>query len=119
MAIHCFQCQHVLCAQTGDRPGNISLATSTLAKLAGNIGCELGISRLFHQPEGFLDIAIGRNVKEGRLVKRDTQRGFERVVENRIARTVGEISEDDGVFVGQKLALLTRTIIKSARDETG
>ena len=49
----------------------------------------------------------------------NVERRLQRVVEDRIARAVGKIGENDGVFVGQALALLMRAIVKPARHKQG
>jgi hypothetical protein len=41
LAVHRFQLQHVLAAQTGNRPGKVSLTARPLAKFSRNVGREL------------------------------------------------------------------------------
>ena len=55
---------------------------------------------------------IGEHTQERRLPQGNVERRFERVVEDRIARLVVEVGEDDCVLVGQALALLVRAIVK-------
>jgi hypothetical protein len=53
------------------------------------------------------------------LPQRHVERRLQRVVEYRIARTVGKIGENNGVFVGQALALPMRSMVvkKSGSDQ--
>ena len=77
------------------------------------------LGRTGHQLQGLRDFAVGEHIQERRLPQGNVERRLQRVVEDRIARAVGKIGENDGVFLGQALALLMRTIVKPARHEQG
>ena len=47
----------------------------------------------------------------------NVERRLQRVVEDRIARAVGEIGENDGVFLGQAACCVERTESKARRDQ--
>jgi hypothetical protein len=61
--------------------------------------------------------AVGEHIQKRRLPQGNVERRLQRVVEDCIACAVGKICENNGVFVGQALALLMRTIVKPARRE--
>ena len=116
LAIYRFQTEHILTAQTGNRSGNVRLATRPLAKLAGHVGRELGIGRASHQLQCCYDSIVGKHVQERRLVQSNAERGLERVVKNRIAGFVGKVGQDDRVFFSQRLRSVG-TIVESAYDQ--
>ena len=68
-----------------------------------------------HQAQGRVYPLIREHVQERRLFQIDCQRLLERVVEYRVTRLVVEIGKNDGVLLGQALALLMRTVVKPAR----
>jgi hypothetical protein len=51
------------------------------------------------------------------LPQGNIERRLQRVIEHRIAGAVGEISENDRVFLCQAIALLMRPIVKTACDK--
>ncbi len=103
LAIHRLQSQHVLAAQAGNGPGNVCLAARALAELTGDVGREPGVGRTCHQLQCLRDFVLGKHIQERRLVQRNVECGLERVVEDRIARAVGKVGENDGVFVGESV----------------
>ena len=69
-----------------------------------------------HQFQGRRDLVLGKHIQKRRLVERNAERRLERVVEHRIACAVGEIGEDDGVFLGQALGLVWRDEVERSRN---
>ncbi len=57
--------------------------------------------RAAHQLQRLADFAVGKNVEEGRLFEIDGEGLLERAVEDRVAGGVGEVGEDDGIFLGE------------------
>ena len=72
-----------------------------------------------HQLQCLIYPALGNQGEKGRLLKLYRESLLQRVVEYRIARLVVEIGKNDGVLVGQALALLVRAIVKPARYKQG
>ena len=111
LAIHRLQSQHVFAAQTANRSGDVSLAAGPLAKLAGHLGREFRAGRTGHLLQGLRNFAVGEHIQERRLPQGNVERRLQRVVEDRIARAVGEVGENDGVFLGQWVAPM-RTVVE-------
>jgi len=65
LAIHRLQSQHVLAAQTGNRPGKVSLAARPLAKLAGHLWCEFRARRTRHHLQGRRDLVLREHIQNG------------------------------------------------------
>ena len=77
------------------------------------------LGRAGHQLQGLRNFAVGEHIQERRLPQGNVERRLQRVVEYCIARAVGKIGENDGVLLGQALALLMRAIVKPARHKQG
>ena len=83
-----------------------SRATSGVSLVPAGLVIRLQVGR---------DAILGEHVEEWRLIERDGQRGFQRVVEHGIAGAVGEVGDNDGVLVGQPRRAL-RAIVEPAND---
>jgi len=103
--IHRLQPQHIFGAQTANGPGNVSLAARPLAKVAGHLGREFRAARTGHLLQGLRDLAVGEHLEERRLPQSNIERRLQRVVEDCVTGAVGEVGENDGVFLGQVLDL--------------
>jgi hypothetical protein len=66
-----------------------------------------------HQLQRLIHLAVGDRVEKGRLPKLYREPLPQGVVEDRVARGVGEVGEDDGVFVG-KFGPVARTPVEPA-----
>jgi hypothetical protein len=106
-------------SKTGNRPSNVSFATRSLANLACDLGCECRVSRACHQLESRTYPVVGKNVQERRLSQGNAKRRLQRVVKYGSPVRLAKIGEDDGVLVGQALALLTRATVKPPCDQQG
>src|SRR5664279_2364889 len=78
-----------------------SCAACSLAEFSGDVGGELGIRLLAHHLQGLLDLLIGHNAEKWRLFQLHGQPLPQGAVENRVARGVSEICEDNGVLLSQ------------------
>jgi hypothetical protein len=107
-AIHRLQSQHVLAAQTANRSSKVGFAACALAKFAGYLGREFRVSRTGHQLQILRHFAVGKHIQERRLPQGNVERRLQRVVEDRIAGGVGEITEHDRVFLGKRLSLASK-----------
>src|SRR5271166_12114 len=93
--------QKVRRAKLSYRAFEDSGAACSLAEFPGNVGGELGIRFLAHHLQGLQDLRLGHNTEERRLFQLHRQPLPQGAVENRVARGVGEICEDDGVLLCQ------------------
>jgi len=66
-----------------------------------------------HQLQRRCHFVLREHVQKRRLVESNAERGLERVIENRVARTVAKVGENDGVFVGEGLGSM-RTMVEAA-----
>src|SRR5213076_461223 len=97
LTIHCFQTDDILGSEASNCSGNISFASRPLAEFASYVRRQWSTRRTGHQLQTRRDLILRKHVQKGRLVQRNGQRLFECVIENRITRAVGKISEYDGV----------------------
>src|SRR5262249_30024323 len=97
-----FQRDHVIASEAGNRPYEQRLNPAPLADLAPHLARDLLIVRTLHQPEGLSGALFGEDVQIGRLFKLYRQALFERAVEDRIARGVDEVREQNRVLVSQR-----------------
>ncbi len=98
LAVHCLELQNVFTSQASDRFRNVGFAAGPEAKIARDSGRQPRAGRLSHQFQRAGNLILGKNIEEGRLPQGDTERGFQRVVEDGLTCGVGEIGQNDGVF---------------------
>ena len=91
----------ILAAQRRDRAGKHGFGAVALANFAGDIAAQESVGRSIHHPQGLLHLFVGEEAQERGLLQGNGQRAFQRLVENGIAGGVGEVGENDGVFVGE------------------
>ena len=63
--------------------------------------------RTLHQPENLSDLQVGHDFQKGRSFELESQRLTERAVKDGVSRAVGEIGEDQDIFVGERRGLRT------------
>ena len=85
----------------------------------GQLACEPGIFRLRHQSQRLRHTLVRKQAQKRRLLQLCRQPLPQRTVEDRIARGVGELGENDAVLLRETIALLMGTIVKPARHEQG
>ena len=82
------------------------MLAGALAELPCNVRREFCIGRLVHHlAEGLLDLLIRDDAQEGRLFQLYGKPLSQSTVEHRIAGRVGEVGEDDGVLVRERMSL--------------
>jgi hypothetical protein len=118
LAIHRLQSQHEFAAQTGNRSGNVGLASRAQTQLARHLGGEFRARRSGHLLQGLHNTTVGEHTQERRLPQGNVEACFQSFVENRIARGVGEISKDDGVLVRQSVGLAGAKQQPTARSQS-
>jgi hypothetical protein len=74
------------------------------------------IRRACHLPQRLANLCLGKDVQEGRLAQVHGEGLLERVVEYRVARRIGKVSQDDGVFLGKEAWGLAPAEIERSRD---
>ena len=88
-----------------NRSGNVSFAARPLAKLAGHFGREFRVRRTGHQFQGLRHFAVGEHIQKGDCRRETLSAVFSVSSNTGIARAVGEIGENDGVFLGEHVRL--------------
>ena len=78
-----------------------SLAAQTLAQLTCHLAGDSLLALSIHIAKHLAYAVIRHNVQEWRLFKLHRQRLLQRAIEYHIARGVGEIRQDDGVFLSE------------------
>jgi len=76
-------------------------AACSLANFPGNFRSESYVGRPTHHAQRLPDLILGNEAEKGRLLELHRQALPQRAVEDRIARRVLKIGEDNSVFVGQ------------------
>jgi len=115
-ATQCLDADGIAVAHGGNRAGQQRFAGSPHANLAAHVAGDALAAGLSHQLQGLVQLAVGEDIEERRLFEVDRQGFFERAVENRIAGSVCEVGDHDGVFLGQGLGPV-RAIVESASDQ--
>ena len=64
-----------------------------------HVRCELGVCRLGHQFQRLRDLAFGKYIQKWRLVQRKSEACLQGVVEDCVLGAVGEVGNDDAVFL--------------------
>src|SRR5580704_4947133 len=93
------QRKNVMIAETGDGAGEHRLDPLTLAKFAGDVVSQALAGRLAHEAEAFANFGVWDDVQVRRLLELHGQSLLQRTVEDRIARGVDEIGEENAVFL--------------------
>src|ERR1700676_2041833 len=106
-----------MAAQAGDLTTQQGLASCAQAKLPPHVPSDVFVRGTAHHSQSLPSSAVGEHVQEGRLAQGNAKCRLQRVVEYRITRAVGKIDENDGVLIGQALALLMQTIETPAPHE--
>ena len=102
-AVRGFQSDDVLIANIGDGAADVSLAVGALAEFAGDIRGKARTRWFGHHAQRGHNLVIGKHIEVRRLLQRNTERLLHGVIENRIARGVGEVAQHKGVFLGELL----------------
>src|SRR5215831_3031553 len=99
------QRQYVLSSKAGNRAIQNSCSPGSLADFLGNLRSKPLVRLLAHQTQRLLDRLVGDHAEERRLLQLYRQPAAEGLVKHRIARTIGEIGEHNGVLVGEQPGL--------------
>ena len=100
-AVHGFESDDVLIAKIGNGAANVRLTVGTLTEVTGDIRREAGVRRLGHQAQRGRDLVVGEHVQIRRLAQRHAERLLQRVIEDRIAGSVGEVADDECVLLSE------------------
>src|SRR5262249_55329913 len=76
-------------------------AVGAVADFTGELGSQAGVGRLLHHAKRLLNLLVGDEVQEGRLVGLNGEAFAQCAVENYVAGGVSEVGKDDGVTVRQ------------------
>jgi hypothetical protein len=101
VAVHGVDADDVLRAEAGDGAFDGGGTAGALANLAGEFAGEADVLGLSHQGQGLCDFLIGEEIEEGGLFKLGGEALTKCAVEDGVTGSVGEVGEDDGVFVGE------------------
>jgi hypothetical protein len=117
LAVHRPELQNIVTAQAGDGSGDVSPAARALAKLASNLGREFGACRERHALQGRGNFLLGKDIQERRLLQGNGQRGFQGAIEDGVARAIGEVGENNRIFVIEA-ANLPGAVVKASGDSS-
>ena len=119
LAIHSFQSQHVLAAETADRTRDIRLAVRALAKLPCYRRSKVAVRGTRHQLQRGRDFIIGEHVEERRLPQRNGKSRLQCVVKYAIARAIRKVGENDSISFRQALAPMRAEIKRAGNQQSG
>src|SRR5208337_3228697 len=111
-AVDRFQSEQVLRPDLRDGAIERRRAGGALADFASQLMRQPRFFGLGHQSQGLSDALIGKQIEKRRLLQLRRERLPQRAIKNLIARGVGEVGENDRVFVGE-LWKAARAVIKS------
>ena len=97
------QINHVMAAQGGNRARQHGFYAIPHADFPRHIAGHPLIGRPAHQAQRCLDPRLRKNVQIRRLLQLHRQRLLQRSVEDSVAGGVDEVSQQDGIFFGQRL----------------
>ena len=96
-----------MAAQAGDGTSEHGLHALTQADLARHVTGDALVDRTAHELERLLDARLRENIQIWRLLQLHGQRLFQSAVKYRVASSVHEIGEKNGIFLCERRGAVT------------